>query len=159
MKTVKPAGNELDNALKKNLLIWKGGLVFLAVCFTVAFILHLLNVQIEVTIPFPSKYLTYGLLGVAALDILALFLVRKKVLKTDDKVTEEVPRIAAIRYTNATLVTTAILSSIGIYGLVDFVVTRDVITLLMFLAIAASGMLLFRPNKDTLTNLAHQLRR
>lgn len=161
MNTGKQGGNELDDAWKRILLIWKAGFVCLAVCFTATFILHLMNVQLEVNSSFPLEYLTYGLLGVAAFDILVLFPIRKIALKIDDKITGEAAarQAAARRYTSVTLITIAILGSIGVYGLVVFAISRDVISLMIFLVLAASGMLFFRPNREALMDLAGRVKK
>jgi membrane protein implicated in regulation of membrane protease activity len=61
---------------------------------------------------------------------------------------------AATRYQTATILSTAFLESIGIYGLILFLMSGEFITLYAFVIVSAIALLYFRPRFEELEKLA-----
>ncbi len=66
------------------------------------------------------------------------------------------PRALA-RYSSASIVSLAMTESIGIYGLVLFLLGKNEVDLYLFTLIAAATMLIYRPKKDGIVSLTQDL--
>ncbi len=100
------------------------------------------------------------LLGVGAVTLIGAFFVRKRVLKGEGPYSmdakAQVPLNASDfmkKYTVAMIVSLALSESVGIYGLVLFLLGDNFTTLCVFIAISAVGMFLFRPKIEDLEEL------
>jgi hypothetical protein len=62
------------------------------------------------------------------------------------------------KYTTVVVITSALLESIGIYGVVLFLLARDTRLLYQLLMISAAAMIYFRPRKEKLLALAEQMK-
>jgi hypothetical protein len=98
-----------------------------------------------------------ALLGVGAITLAGAFFVRKRILKgeePDSMAVKAQVRLNASgflkKYTTAMIVSLALSESVGIYGLVLFLLGDNFTTLCVFVAISACGMFLFRPKIEDL---------
>ena len=62
------------------------------------------------------------------------------------------PRSAAIqKYTSAVIISLALCESVGIYGLVLFLLGKHTLDLYLLLGISAAAMIYYRPNKEEMS--------
>lgn len=156
--------DELNKAWKLIQLIWKAGFILLILFFLAAFVLHLLSFQAELNMQLSAELLDnmrYALLGLAVFELLLIVFIHRKALRPGSRTAQggSIQQSAVGRYIAVTVLTTALLSSIGDSGLVLFVLAGDINVLLIFLGIAVAGMLCFRPNKEELKDLNRRMKR
>jgi hypothetical protein len=148
---------QLDKGWKIILMIWGaifGSLgVYLIVC--VAFGNQF---QSGAGPDFPMAILKNILLAVSILTLLIVRYLRKYLIRVGSPAlrssqTSSVQHPVVGKYASAILITSALLESIGLYGVVLFFLTKDNSSLYLFLIISAAGMIYFRPRKDELLSL------
>jgi hypothetical protein len=66
---------------------------------------------------------------------------------------------AAAKYTTALVVAMALSESIGIYGLVLFFLSKDSLTLYLFILMSAIAMFYYRPRKEELLQVALEMQK
>jgi hypothetical protein len=65
---------------------------------------------------------------------------------------------AVARYTVIVIITSALLESIGLYGLILFFIAKDSLSLYQLLGLSAAAMLFYRPKKEDLLALAERMK-
>jgi hypothetical protein len=144
------------------LLIWGAILaslgVYLIVCLNIGTAL-----QVNIAPDFPLTTLKYALFGVACVTLVVVFILRKFLLNPDrsglnSTHTTSAQHPAITKYTQAVVITSALLESIGIYGVVLFLLAKDTRSLYQLLIISAAAMVYFRPRKEELLKLAKQMK-
>jgi hypothetical protein len=132
--------------------------VHLIVCINVEEI-----VQVNISPDFPLTTLRYVLFVMACVTIVGVYFFRKFLLSTGrssvnsmEMSSAQHPAIA--RYTTVVVVTSALLESIGIYGILLFFLAKDTRSLYQLLIISAAAMIYFRPRKEELINMAKQIK-
>lgn len=147
-------------------LIW---LAMLAVLGLYVFAAHLIadELQLPGEADFPYAALKNILYVVSGATLVITGFVRRALLRSparDTLVAEEpgatrAARVAAARYVMATLVSSALAETIGVYGFALFVFSGEFDTLYAFLFVSAAALLLYRPKREELENLALELKR
>lgn len=152
---------KLDAGLKVILVIWGAILaslgVYLVVCIYLQESLH-----INTAPDLPLDTLKYALLGVSCVTLCVVPFLRKSMMRPNKPAAKagfatSIQHPAIGKYTVVTVVTLAMLESIGIYGVVLFLLSKDTMTLYLFLMISAGSMIYFRPRKEELVNIAEQM--
>jgi len=103
------------------------------------------------------------LFGIAMVTIAATSTIRKAMLKIAENepssiiVRRHQQPPAAAKYLTAIIVAMALSESIGIYGVVLFVLSKDTPTLSLFIFISAIAMFYYRPRKEELMQVAVEM--
>lgn len=152
----------LNAGWKVILLIWGAILaslgLYLIVCINVENFL-----QVNIAPDFPLTTIKYALFAVACVTLVGVHIFRKIILtpgrsgvSSMQMSSTQHPAIA--KYTMAVVITSALLESIGIYGVVLFLLAKDTRSLYQLLFISAAAMIYFRPRKEELLNMAKQIK-
>jgi len=145
------------------LMIWGAILaslgVYLIICLNIGTAL-----QVNIAPDFPITTVKYALFGVACVTVLAVYVLRKFLLNPDRSGgtparTTSAQHPAIPKYTTVVVITSALLESIGIYGVVLFLLAKDTRSLYQLLIISAAAMIYFRPRKEELLALAEQMKK
>jgi hypothetical protein len=117
------------------------------------------SIQINTDPSFPLKTIRYALFGVSCITLFVVYCLRKFLMKPNISIansrqmsSNQHPAVG--KYTVAILMTSGLLESIGIYGVVLFLWAKDTSSLYQLVIISAAAMLFFRPRKEELFNLA-----
>jgi len=153
---------QLDAGWRVILVIWGAILASLAIYFVICFIIKK-ELQLNIAPNFPLETIKYALFGWSFITLCAVHYLRKFLLKTGSSVinsnrTSSPQQPAVGKYTVIIIITSALLESIGIYGVVLFLMAKDTLSLYQLLFISAVAMIHFRPRKDELLNLAAQMK-
>ena len=144
------------------LVIWGAILaslgVYLIICLNIGTAL-----QVNIAPDFPITTVKYALFGVACATIVVVYVLRKFLLSSagsaiNSTQTTSAQHPAIAKYTTAVVITSALLESIGIYGVVLFFLAKDTRSLYQLLIISAAAMIYFRPRKEELFTLAKQMK-
>lgn len=155
---------KLDSGFRVVFLIW-GAMVFsLAIYLGVALMLEKYQ-QIAIFSNLPLQALKYVLFGLSFATLVLVYVLRKYLMKSfvsagisaDSSSGHQHPAVG--KYLTVTLISSAMLESIGVYGLVFFLMTKDKVALYQLIIISALGMLHFRPRKDELLHLAEAMKK
>lgn len=77
-------------------------------------------------------------------------------LNTENLNNETVPSKVLAKYTSAMMISLAMAESVGIYGVVLFLLAKNTTDLYVFVLVAAAVMFFYRPKKDELLALIRQ---
>ncbi len=152
---------QLDAGWRVVLIIWGAILaslgVYLVVCLYIQESLH-----INTAPDLPLDTLKNTLLGVSCITLGVVPFLRKSMMRPNKpgakaSLATSIQHPAIGKYTVVTVVTSALLESIGIYGVILFLLSKDTMTLYLFLVISAGSMIYFRPRKEELVNIAVQM--
>ncbi len=115
----------------------------------------------------PIEIIGISLIAVTVMTLLFTYFIRKKILKTkksqsivssrDGSSISLVHQVVA-RYTAAIVISSALAESVGVYGLVIFLLSQNTAMLYQFLFVSAVAMYYFRPRKSELLDLAAQMK-
>jgi hypothetical protein len=143
------------------LLIWGAIFASLGIYLIVCLIVEK-GLQTNIDPDFPLETIKYALFGVSFITLIVVYYLRKFLLRQSTSVinssqTLSVRHPAIGRYTIIIIITSALLESIGIYGVILFLLAKDYLSLYQLLTISALAMLYFRPRKIELINLSAQM--
>lgn len=152
----------LDAGWRVVLVIWVAILASLGVYFIVCISIEK-SLQINIDPSFPLKTLRYSLFGVSCITLFVVYYLRKFLIRPNRSVVNSrqmssTQNPAVAKYTVAIVITSALLESIGIYGVVLFLLAKDALSLYQLLIISAVAMIYFRPRKEELLNLSTQMK-
>ncbi len=151
--------DQLDKGWATIMIIWialLGSLaVYLVVCKVVGdqLTISMAGSQLEV--------FKYALFGIAVMTLFGAYFFLKLLLKNivgmpgTGRQTASHPAVG--KYTVVIVIVMALLESIGIYGVVLFMVSKDAVSLYQLVVLSAIGMLYFRPKKEELISLAERM--
>lgn len=152
----------IENVMRTLWTIWGAMLVSLLIY---VFICHQFGEKIKVpgNPDFPLELFKNILYGVAVLTLIIARFVRKIMMSSGFEGGQAAlfspasstnrPSYIA-RYTSAVVISLALSESIGIYGLVLFILGRDINSLYLFIAVSAVAMFYFRPKTEELETMA-----
>jgi hypothetical protein len=152
---------QLDTGWRVIFIIWGAILaslgIYLVVCISIEKELH-----VNMGPDFPLETLRYALFGVSIATLFVVHFLRKFLLKTSNSTsnsthTSSAQHPAVGKYATTVVITSALLESIGIYGVVLFLIAKDTLSLYQLLIVSAAAMIHFRPRKDELLSLAAQM--
>ena len=153
---------QLDTGWRVTLLIWGAILASLGIYLVVCIIIEK-ELQINIDSKLPLETIKYTLFGVSFITLFVVHYLRKFLLRTSNSIvnssqTSSPQHPAVGKYLVSVIITSALLESIGIYGLVLFFLAKDTSSLYQLLTISAVAMIYFRPRKDELLNIAAQMK-
>ncbi len=155
---------QLDRAWKIIMIIW-GTLVFTLVVYLV--VCKLVEDQLKpMSTGLPLETMTIALFGVSIVMFIITHYVRKAMMKVSGR--GSAPKVvlnpsvqiqspAAGKYLTAIIVAMALSESIGIYGLALFFLSKDSMTLYLFISMSAIAMFYYRPRKEELLQVALEM--
>lgn len=150
----------LNKAWPAVVIMWAAMLFCPAVYVGIPHFTEIMQVKNQIEITFSPNFtlatLKAILFGVSLLTLLAAYLVRKSMLKRGAPATPKHRRNhpALGKYMTATLIALFLVESIGIYGVVLFLLNKDWSSLHLLNIIAAAAIFHFRPRKQELLDLA-----
>ncbi|MDY6790406.1 MAG: hypothetical protein SWH54_03960 [Thermodesulfobacteriota bacterium] len=152
---------QLETGWRVVLLIWGAILASLGIYFVVCMIIEK-EMQINIDPKLPLETIKYTLFGVSIITLFVVYYLRKFLLRTTSSTIissqTSLPQHPAVgKYLVSVIITSALLESIGIYGVVLFFLAKDTSSLYQLLIISAGAMIYFRPRKDELLNMAAQM--
>lgn len=153
---------QLDTGWRVVLVIWGVILASLGVYLFVCIYIEK-SLQININPELPVKKLKYALFGISCITLFLVYYLRKFLVRPNSSVVNSIkmssPQHPAVaKYTVAVVITSALLESIGIYGVVLFLLAKDVLSLYQLLIISAVAMLYFRPRREELLNIAKHMK-
>ena len=156
------AATELDKAWTMIRIIWSvlvGSLgVYLLVCISVQDTLAPLSPGL------PIAAMRVIFFGMAMVTVIGTSYLRKAMLQISESDPSAVlarrhQQPAAGKYLTAIIVAMALCESIGIYGVVLFLLSKDAISLYLFILISATAMYYYRPRKEELMQIAVEMQK
>ncbi len=153
---------QLDTGWRVILLIWGAILASLGIYLVVCIMVEK-ELQINIDPNLPLETIKYALFGVSFITLFMVHYLRKFLLRTSNSIvnssqTSSLQHPAVGKYLVTVIITSALLESIGIYGVVLFFMAKDTSSLYQLLIISAAAMIYFRPRKDELLNLSAQMK-
>ena len=114
--------------------------------------------QVGASPNFSIETLRNVFLGVSILTLFTVLYLRKFLMRTGRSAlgsgqTSSAQHPAIGKYASVILITSSLLELIGLFGVVLYFLTKDNLSLYLFLIISAAGMIYFRPRKDELLAL------
>ena len=147
----------IEKGFLLNLIIWGA---MLASLFIYIIICHVAGDLIRETPnpEFPIALVRNILFGISAAELLLAYYLRNTMLRVRsngaDSLLEFDHPTALSRYTSAVIISLALCESIGLYGLVLFLLGDEYQNLYIFIGVAAIAMVFFRPKREELVELA-----
>lgn len=153
---------QLDTGWTVVLLIWGAILASLGIYLVICIILEK-ELQINLDPKLPLETIKYALFSVSFITLFVVHYLRKFLLRDSNSIvnssqTSSLQHPAVGKYLVTVIITSALLESIGIYGVVLFFMAKDTLSLYQLLIISAVAMIYFRPRKDELLNIAAQMK-
>ena len=153
---------QLDTGWRVTILIWGAILASLGIYLVVCIIMEK-ELQINIDPELPLETIKYALFGVSFITLFVVYYLRKFLLRTissnvNSSQTSSPQHPAVGKYLVSVITTSALLESIGIYGVVLFLMSKDISSLYQLLIISAVAMIYFRPRKEELLNIAAQMK-
>jgi hypothetical protein len=151
---------ELNKGMLNLKLIWFTMLASLGIYLFVG-----LRVKTIVQVPMDKD--TFAIIKkvlyvVAFITLIATVYIRKLFLsgKIQPRPPDQTSQHPALqKYTAATILALAMLESIGIYGLILFLIGKNTMDLYLLILISAAAIFIYRPRKDEVTKLAQESRK
>jgi len=144
------------------MLIWGAMLASIGFFLVLCLLLQKLW-PINVGPEFPLAGFRYALFGVSFITLFIAYFVRKRWMGAGSLVLSSVQTTrsshpAATKYLVMVIITSALLESIGLYGLVLFFLAKDMPSVYGLLGVSAGGMIFFRPRKYELLDVVLKMR-
>ncbi|WP_028581962.1 hypothetical protein [Desulfogranum japonicum] len=152
---------QLERGWRIVLLIWGAILaslgIYIGVCWSIRE-----DIQINVSPDFPLETLQYILVGVTVITLVAVYYLRKFLLRPTNVTSNaekysSAQQLALNKYTATMVVTSALVESIAIYGVVLFFLSKDISSLYQLSFMSAVAMIYFRPRKSELLDLVTKI--
>jgi len=154
---------QLNKAWPIIIIIWVA--MFVTLCMYLG-LCHLgVHIEINFSQDFTFEKLRSILFGVSILTLIAIHFVRKAMMRVGNanasfhSPQNQLQHPAFGKYFTAIIVSMVLSESIGIYGLVLFMVGKDWSSLYLLIFISAFAMFYFRPKKEELLELATEMSR
>ena len=153
--------DQLDKGWTKIMIIWIAMLSSLVVYFVVC---KMIEDQLTIIMAGSQlEVLKYALFGIAALTLLGAYLFRKfmmgKIARTvNGSAFQSDIHPAISKYIPVCVVVMAFSESVGIYGMVLFLISKDLVSLYQLMILSAIAMVVFRPKKEELIYIAEQMK-
>ena len=151
-----------DTGWRIILIIWGAMLASLGI-YLVICIIFKDRLQFSIDPNLPIVTIKYALFGVSFITLFVVHYLRKFLLRISNSIvnSNQSPssqQTALGKYAVAVLITSALLETIGIYGVVLFFIAKDTLSLYQLLTISAVAMIYFRPRKNELLDLSSQMK-
>lgn len=153
--------DQIDKGWAKIMIIWIAlisSLVFyLVICKAV-------ENQVPVSKEGPQlEVVKYALFGISALTLAGAYLFRKFLMNNvarsvKGSVFQSNTHPAVGKYLTVIVIVMALSESVGIYGMVLFLISKDAVSLYQLMILSAIAMILFRPKKEELLAVAEKMK-
>jgi hypothetical protein len=120
--------------------------------------------QIPVSMEGPRlEIIKYALFGISVLTLAGAWLFRKLLMgkiarPVNDSSFQSETHPAVAKYLIAIIIVMALSESVGIYGMVLFFISKDTMSLYQLMILSAAAMILFRPKKEELIDIAKKMK-
>ncbi len=153
---------ELEKGWKKILIIWFSMPATLGIYIIICNIAEE-QLQFGLDPELPVETIKNALYAVSIATIICVHYLRSYMLNNirpapDLTHASELQHPAVGRYLTIIIIVSALLESIGIYGLLLFLFSNNFTILYQFIAVSAAGMIYFRPRKEELIYVADSMR-
>ena len=153
---------QLDTGWRVILIIWGAMLASLGIYLVICIIIKD-RLQFSIDPNLPIETIKYALFGVSFITLFVVYYLRKFLLRVSNSIvnsnqSQSSQQTALGKYAVAVVITSALLESIGIYGVVLFLIAKDTSSLYQLLIISAAAMVYFRPRKEELLGLSAQMK-
>ncbi len=153
--------DQIDKGFTKIMVIWIsliGSLIFyLVICKTVENQIH---VSMEGS---QFEIFKYALFFISAMTLLGAYVFRKFMINRISRPRQEAAvqsgtHPAVGRYLTAIIIIMVLSESVGIYGMVLFLISKDAMSLYQLMILSAIAMVFFRPRKEELIEMAEKMK-
>jgi hypothetical protein len=153
--------DQIEKGWAKIMVIWIALLsslaFYLVICMAV-------GNQIPVSMEGPQlEVFKYALFGISVMTLAGAYFFRKLLIKKIARPVKETAfqshtHPAVAKYLTAMLIVMALSDSVGIYGMVLFFISKDAVSLYQLMILAAIAMIMFRPKKEELIEVAEKMK-
>jgi len=152
-------GQQLNTIWRSIITIWIALFASLPVYLGICLLLDKQQL-VDMDPGFPLKIFAFALIAVSLLTLFGTSVVRKKLLTVGKKGKggDWLQQVKA-KYTGATVISAALSESIGVYGLVLFLISQNFVLLCQFLLLSAIAMFFYRPRKAELMGFATEMKK
>lgn len=153
--------DQIDKGWAKIMIIWIALLSSLGIYWMVC---QVIENQIPVSMEGSQlAVFKYALFGISAMTLLGAYFFRKsmihKISRPDpDPSSQYSTHPAVSKYLPVIIVVMALSESVGIYGVVLFFISKDVVSLYQLMILAAIAMVVFGPKKEELIEVAEKMK-
>ena len=159
--------HQLNKGFRVLQVIWGALLFSLAVYVLACKLIEEQNIHTVTTQDFPLDTLKLALYGASFITLVIANFLKKILLNRDNKmkwlqaqqnisIHNQHPAVG--RYSAVIIILAALSESIGIYGVVLFLLSKSSLILYQFITISAASMIYFRPRKEELFQLASTMK-
>ncbi len=153
---------QLDSGWLIILVVWGSFFVFLGVYLGLCYFFGS-SINARSAADFPADLFRYSLFGISLLTIFGVYFLRRLLLDTSKSTTyassSSSQHPAVSKYIVAVTVSSAMLESIAIYGVVLFLMTKESLSFYLLTTISAAALIYFRPRKEELFDLARNMKK
>lgn len=153
--------DQIDKGWTKIIVIW------VALISSLGFYLVICAaVEDQITISMEGsqvEVLKYALFGISAMTLLGAYFFRKLLMnkvarQVQSGVFQSGTHPAVGKYLTVIILVMALSESVGIYGMVLFLISKDTLSLYQLMSAAAIAMMVFRPKKQELIEMAEKMK-
>ena len=153
--------DQIDKGWAKIMIIWIALLsslgIYLVVCTVIE---NQIPVSMEGA---PLERFKYILFGISALTLVGAYFFRKLLLKNISRPAAEGVGMAGLhpavsKYLTSIVIIMALSESVGIYGVVLFLISKDAVSFYQLMSLSAIAMVIFCPKKAELIGVAEKMK-
>ena len=154
---------QLEKGIKTLYIIWLAMLASLGVYFGICEFLKK-DWPLDIDPSLPIETIRYALAAVSGATLMGTYFFRRhltqnpKPFNPSSRNPKQGQHPAVTRYTAAVVISLALAESVGIYGFVLFLLSKDSLILYQFMGVSAVAMIYFKPDKDELMAVADQMK-
>ena len=154
---------QLEKGIKTLYIIWLAMLASLGVYLGICEFLKK-DWPLDIDPSLPIETIRYALAAVSGATLMGSYFFRRHLIqnkvffKPSSTTLRQRQHPAVARYTVAVVVSLALAESVGIYGFVLFLLSKDSLILYQFMGISTVAMIYFKPDKDELMAVSDQIK-
>ena len=154
---------QLEKGIKTLYIIWLAMLASLGVYLGVCEFLKK-DWPLDIAPSLPVETIRYALAAVSGATLMGTYFLRRHLVQKQKPFNPGPTNLsqgqhpAMARYTVAVVISLALAESVGIYGLVLFLLSKDSMTLYQFMGGSAVAMIYFKPSKEELMSVVDQMK-
>ena len=153
--------DQIDKGWAKIMIIWIAMLSSLGIYLVVC---KVIENQVPVSMESPQlEVFKYALFGVSAMTLLGTYFLRIFMINQISRpgkgsAFQSDTHPAVGKYLTVIVIIMALSESVGIYGMVLFLISKDAVSLYQLMILSAIAMFLFRPKKEELIDVAAKMK-
>ncbi len=153
--------DQIDKGWAKIMIIWIALLsslgIYLVVCQVIG---NKISVSMEGA---PLERFKYALFGISAMTLLGAYFFRKSMIHKISRpvvgtFSQSDIHPAVAKYLPVIVIILALAESVGIYGMVLFLISKDAVSLYQLMTLSGIAMIYFRPKKEELIDIAEKMK-